>query len=83
METHNIVIERGSLVGRMSVSCVCFASNSPGIDPRFWHSLLWKNNFPFPLIQEELVVSYWRKNGHLILVNCFREAWPGTVWLGN
>ena len=43
----------------------------------------WKNNFPLSLIQEELVVSYWRKNGYLILVNCLREACPGTVWLGN
>ena len=33
-------------------------------------------SFPFPLIQEEQVVSYWRKNGHLILVNCFQEAYP-------
>ena len=40
-----------------------------------------KNNFPLPLIQEELVVNYWRKNGHLILVNCLREACPGTVWV--
>ena len=29
--------------------------------------------------QEEQVVSYWEKNGHLILVNCLREACPGTV----
>ena len=43
----------------------------------------WKNNFPRPLIQEEQVVSYWRKNGPLILVNCLREACPGTVWLSN
>ena len=26
-----------------------------------------------PLIQEEQVVSYWRKNGHLILINCLWE----------
>ena len=53
------------------------------IDPRVWHILSWKNNFPPPLIQEELVVSYWRKNGHLILVNCLRKACPGTGWLSN
>ena len=27
-----------------------------------------------PLIQEEQVVSYWRKNMHLKLVNCLRRA---------
>ena len=42
-----------------------------------------KKKFPLPLIQEELVVSYWRKNGHLILANCLQEACRGTVWLGN
>ena len=31
----------------------------PAIDPRVEHILSWKNNFPLPLIQEELVVSYW------------------------
>ena len=33
---------------------------------------LLKKNFPLRLIQEELVVSYWLKNGYLIhvLVNC-------------
>ena len=41
------------------------------------HSLVEK--IPLPLIQEELVVSYWRKNGNFILVNCTREACPGTV----
>ena len=33
------------------------------------------------LIQEERVVSYWRKNGHFILVNCLWKACPGTVRL--
>ena len=46
------------------------------------HSIT-ENNFSLPLIQEELVFSYWRKNGHLILVNCLLEACTGTVWLGN
>ena len=36
-------------------------------------------NFPLPLIQEEQVVSYLRKYGHLMLVNCLREACIGTV----
>ena len=35
---------------------------------------------PLPLIQEEQVVVYWLKNGHLILLNCLWEACPGTVW---
>ena len=39
----------------------------------------WKNNFPLLLIQEELVASYWPKNGCLILVNCLRKACPGMV----
>ena len=42
-----------------------------------------KHSFPLPLIQEEQVVSYWQKNGHLILVYCLREACPGTVWISN
>ena len=41
------------------------------------------HNLPVPLIQEELVFSYWQKNGHLILVNCLQEACPGSVWLCN
>ena len=36
-------------------------------------------NFPHPLIQEEQVVSYWPKNGHLIMVSCLWEACLGTV----
>ena len=36
--------------------------------------------FFLPLIQEELV-SYWQNNGHLILVNCFQEAFFVTLWL--
>ena len=55
----------------------------PRVDTRFRHILSWNSNFPLPLIQEELVISYWQKNGHLILVNCFWEACPGTVWLSN
>ena len=52
------------------------------------HILSCKNIFPLLLIQEELVVSYWQKNGHFILghfilVNYLREACPGTVWLSN
>ena len=39
------------------------------------------NVFSLPLIQGEQV--NWRKNGHLILINCLREACPGTVWLSN
>ena len=35
------------------------------------------------LVQKELVVSYWQKNGHLILVNCLREACPRTLLLSN
>ena len=57
--------------------------NRSAKDHRFRHILSWKNNFPLPLIQEELGVSYRRKNGHLILVNCLREDCPGTVWLSN
>ena len=63
-----------------SVGCP-FASSGPAMDSHVWHILLWKNNFPHLLIQVELVVSYWQKNGHLILVNCLGEACPGTVWL--
>ena len=65
------------LLGRkLSRKRVCFTSSGPAIDPRVRHILSWKNNFPLSLIQEELVVSYWQKNGHLILVNCLREAYP-------
>ena len=41
------------------------------IDPCVRHILLWKNNCPLQPIQEELVVSYWLKNGHLILLTAF------------
>ena len=37
---------------------------SLSFDPPFRYILSWKNNFPLQLIQEELVVSYWQKNGH-------------------
>ena len=35
---------------------------------RLRHLLSWKNNFTLLMIQEEEVVSYWSKNGHLIQV---------------
>ena len=38
---------------------------------------------PLLLMQEDIVVNYWRKNWHLILVNFLREACPETVWLSN
>ena len=38
-------------------------------------------HFPLSLIQAEQDVSYWLKNVQLILVNCLREACPGTLWL--
>ena len=53
------------------------------IDPRVLSNVPFfreKTNFPLPLNQEELVASYWRQNRQLILVNCLREACPGTVW---
>ena len=62
---------------------VRFASNGRAIDPPVQYIFSLKNNFPLPLIQEELVVSYWRKNGHLILVNCPQGACTGTEWLSN
>ena len=65
-----------------SVACL-LRKQYPAIDPRIQHILSWKNNFTLPLIQEEQVVRYWRKNGHLILVNCLREACPGKVRLSN
>ena len=37
--------------------------------------------FPLLMIEEEQVVSYWKKNGLSILVNCLREACPGTLLL--
>ena len=64
----------GSSVGRV------FAS---AIDPPVRQFFSWKNNLPLPLIQEEQVVSHWRKNGGLILVNCLRQACPGIVWLSQ
>ena len=36
-----------------------------------------------PLIQEEQVVSYWRKNMHFKLLNCPRRASKVTLWLSN
>ena len=33
-----------------------FASRGPAIDPQIRHILLWKNNFPIWLFQEEQVV---------------------------
>ena len=42
---------------------------------KFFHLFLL-NFFPLPLIQEEQVVSYWQKNGHLILVDCLWVACP-------
>ena len=59
-----------------------YTSSIPEIDPRVRHIFI-EIFSPLPLIQEEQVVSYWRKNGHLILVNCLWEACPGTVWLSN
>ena len=59
--THGLT-GHGSFVGSVSPS-----QAAPAIDPRARHILSWKNNFPLLLIQEELVVSYWRKKGHLIL----------------
>ena len=38
-------------------------------------------NSPLPLNQDELVVTYYRNNGQQILLNCLRDACPGTVWL--
>ena len=35
------------------------------------------------LIQEEQVVSFWRKNMHLKMVNCHRRASTVTLWLSN
>ena len=63
-----------------SVSSV-FASHAsdPEIEPSCQNILLWKIYSPILLIQEELVVSFWEKNGHEILVNCLWEACPGTV----
>ena len=58
-----------------SVACLCFTSSGPL--SCVWHILSWKNNFPLTLIQEELVISYWQKSGHLILVNCL---WHILSW---
>ena len=38
-----------------------------------------QTKFPLPLIQDDQVVGYCQKNGQLILVNCLKEAYPGTV----
>ena len=46
---------------------------------RVRHILSLKNNIP----QEQQVVSYWRKNGRLILIKCLSEACPGTVCLSK
>ena len=66
------------LVGSMSASQAAFHNRSSHLE----HSFM-ENNFPLLLLQEELIFSSLRKNGHLILVNCLREACPGTVWLSN
>ena len=60
---------RGSSAGSMSASQAAVP----------WSILLWKNNFPLPLIKEEQVVSYWRNNGHFLLVKYLRPACSVTV----
>ena len=74
MDRKGGVIGCGSSVGRLSAS---YASG-PEIDPCVRHIFSWKI-FPLHLIQEEQVVSYWRMNGHMILVNWLWEACPGSV----
>ena len=50
----------GSSVGISSAS----NASGPEIDPRVRHILSCKMYFPLPLIQEQQVVGFWRKNGH-------------------
>ena len=69
-----------SSVGSMSA----LYARGPEIDPCVRQILSWKL-FSLSLIQEEQVISYWHKNVHYILVNCFwgGGACPGTVWLST
>ena len=60
-----VSIERGSSVSGVSAS---FASGAE-IEPRVRH-VFFVENVPLPLIQEEQAFSFFRKNEHLILVNC-------------
>ena len=57
---HCVLTGGGSLVGSVSAPQAALQ-----------HILSWEKNFPFPLIQEEHVVRYWRKNsGRLAHEQC-------------
>ena len=57
-------------LGTVARSVACkFASRSYDRSSRSTHSFVG-SNFRLTLILAEQVVRYWRKNGHLILVNC-------------
>ena len=69
---------RGTSFGKVST----MKAISPKTDPRIRHILSWRK-ISSPA---NSIVGYWRKNRHLILVNCHREAWsgwPGTLWLST
>ena len=63
-ESFSSVCGCGSLVGSVSASQRTHDRSSH----------LVENSFPLPLIQKEHVVRYWRKNGHLMLVNCLQAT---------
>ena len=78
----NLLAEPDLLSAQFYIITIVFVNSGPEIDPPVKQILLWKK-FRLPLIRKEHVVSYWQKNGHLLLVNYFQESCPGTVWLSN
>ena len=54
------------------------------LEKKLWSGTFFGEFFsPLSLIKEEQVVSYWRKNGHFILISCLWGTFQGTVWLRN
>ena len=63
-------LRHGSLVGSLSASMILILRSTVASGTFF----VCEKKIPLPLIQEEQVVSYWQKNGHLILVSYLCEA---------
>ena len=79
---HCIKIFRPGAVAR-SVECPIRLQAVRSRSSRLAHSFIIMYIFPLPLIQEERIVSYRRKNGHYIRVNFLREACQGRMWLSS
>ena len=79
-------IGRGSSIG----SEFAWHASGPEFDPHVRHILSWRlwswkhfyGHSPSSADSRRVVVSYWRKNVHQVLVN-FLGGLPRKVWLGN